>query len=579
MINGDDSDLEIDIGNEDIAEDPPYVPEPISEGDDDECSEEEGEVSGSNSCQSSQVQPPTVGTCSQRRVFWKNTNIFEPLPPAPIFEEPERVVVNLPPHDYFTKYIPRDIYERIAFHTNQTYLAKTGASFNTSEKEIRVFFGITLMMSYLRFPRIRMYWEKKTRIVAIADRMARDRYFKLRASLKLLTDSDVTNSEKQKTKFWKVQPLLSCIRNGCLMNTPTANVCVDEQMIPFWGKHVARQMIKNKPNPVGLKNFVLACPSGLPLDFFIYEGKGDTITNDDRAQSLDIGGKVVFRLCNRLPPGCCIFMDRYFTSINLLEMLHCTSESTGTGTLQKSRIPKNCNFKTDAQLRRQGRGSYCQQVLSTGQIATVKWFDNKPVHLASSAHGAEPTDECRRWDRNQKRYINVQRPAVVKEYNENMGGVDYLDRMISYYRICARTRKWTVRLIFHLFDFAIAAAWIEYKLDQEKLGTRIRDILDCLGFREAIGEYLLEYEAENEEGPPPDDAVTIARQSKRARTEHPTDFIRTKKVDHLPLVLDTQNRCRLPGCKSTKARHQCPTCKVILCLMAGRNCYKEYHEM
>ncbi|XP_026331006.1 piggyBac transposable element-derived protein 3-like [Hyposmocoma kahamanoa] len=535
IINGDDSDLEIDIGDEDVAEDPPYVP--TGDGDEDESSENGSEeedvqgndvVLGSNSCQSSQVQPPLVGNISQRRVYWKSTNVFEPLPPAPNFKEPERVVINLPPHDYFTKYIPSDIYERIAFHSNQTYLAKTGTSLNTSEKEIRTFFGITLMMSYLRFPRIRMYWEKKSRIFAIADRMARDRYFKLRASLKVLTDADVPDSEKQKTKFWKVLPLISCIRNGCLMNVPTSNVCVDEQMIPFWGKHAARQMIRSKPNPVGLKNFVLACPNGLPLDFFIYEGKGDTILDDDRVQALDIGGKVVFRLCNRLPPGCCIFMDRYFTSINLLEMLHFVSESTGTGTLQKNRIPSNCNFKTDAQLRRQGRGSYCQQVLSTGQVAAVKWFDNKPVHLASSVHGAEPTDECRRWDKNHKRYINVPRPAVVKEYNENMGGVDYLDH--------------------------------------------------CLGFREQIAEYLLENDAENEEDPPLNDATTIARQSKRARTEHPTDFVRTKGVDHLPLVLGSQNRCRLPGCKSTKARHQCPTCKVILCLMAGRNCYKDYHE-
>lgn len=83
---------------------------------------------------------------------------------------------------------------------------------------------------------------------------------------------------------------------------------------------------------------------------------------------------------------------------------------------------------------------------------------------------------------------------------------------------------------------------------------------------------------EDEGDPSREDVVSIARQSKHARTKHPTDFIRTNKVDHLPIILESKKRCKLTGCKSNKARHQCPTCKVTLCLMTGRNCYKEYHE-
>lgn len=245
--------------------------------------------------QSTSSHVPSTPSTSERRVFWKSSDNFDPLPPAPRFELPNTVAINLPPHDYVAKYLTSDIYEQIAFHSNQTYLSKTGTNLNTSDKEIRTFFGVTIMMSYLRFPRIRMYWDQKSRIPAIADRITRDRYFKLRASLKLLNDSEVPEEIKSSTKFWKVQPLISCVRNGCLLNSPSADVCIDEQMIPFYGKHQARQMIKGKPNPVGLKNFVLACPNGLPLDFFLYEGKGDSVIEDDRFQSLDIGGKVIMR--------------------------------------------------------------------------------------------------------------------------------------------------------------------------------------------------------------------------------------------------------------------------------------------
>lgn len=49
-----------------------------------------------------------------------------------------------------------------------------------------------------------------------------------------------------------------------------------------------------------------------------------------------------------------------------------------------------------------------------------------------------------------KAYISVPRPALIKTYNESMGGVDLCDRLLGYFNLRARTKKWTVRFIFHL---------------------------------------------------------------------------------------------------------------------------------
>ncbi|CAG4949759.1 unnamed protein product [Parnassius apollo] len=97
------------------------------------------------------------------------------------------------------------------------------------------------------------------------------------------------------------------------------------------------------------------------------------------------------------------------------------------------------------------------------------------------------------------------------------------------------------------------ASWVEYKSEQEMPGTRKKDMLYYLGFRKAIADFLLQYEKEIEDLPADDDTVPVASQSKRARNQHPSNFVRTRKLEHLPIVLDTQNRCRLTGCKSTKA--------------------------
>ncbi|CAK1585648.1 unnamed protein product [Parnassius mnemosyne] len=99
-----------------------------------------------------------------------------------------------------------------------------------------------------------------------------------------------------------------------------------------------------------------------------------------------------------------------------------------TGTLRKANIPKNCNFKTDNELRKQGRGSSDQLVRSDGIVACLKWFDNKPVIMASSVDSKEPINKCRRWCKKTKQYIQIDRPFAIEQYNTMMGGVDMLDR-------------------------------------------------------------------------------------------------------------------------------------------------------
>lgn len=43
----------------------------------------------------------------------------------------------------------------------------------------------------------------------------------------------------------------------------------------------------------------------------------------------------------------------------------------------------------------------------------------------------------------------------IKEYNAVMGGVDFYNRLIRFYRIKIKSKKWTLRLIFHAVDIAV----------------------------------------------------------------------------------------------------------------------------
>ncbi|KAL2098395.1 hypothetical protein ACEWY4_007602 [Coilia grayii] len=75
-----------------------------------------------------------------------------------------------------------------------------------------------------------------------------------------------------------------------------------------------------------------------------------------------------------------------------------------------------------------------------------------------------------RWDRQQKGHVSVPRPAVVKEYNKSMGGVDLLDSIIALYRTKVKSTKWYHRLVFHFLDMMIATSWLLYRRDCKDSG-------------------------------------------------------------------------------------------------------------
>ena len=59
----------------------------------------------------------------------------------------------------------------------------------------------------------------------------------------------------------------------------------------------------------------------------------------------------------------------------------------------------------------------------------------------------------------------------MREYNNKMGGVDLTDRMISYYRMSVRTKKWTLWMLMHFTDVALAnctAKTTQYAAHQER---------------------------------------------------------------------------------------------------------------
>ncbi|XP_027227759.2 uncharacterized protein [Penaeus vannamei] len=161
-------------------------------------------VTSSDSDSEEDLQEISVSSTAgePRRLFYLRNKSF-------VDHAPQNATENLgacnllKPIEYFLSYVSEDFLGDIAMYTNMKSIETTGACINTNSKEIATFIGMTFAMSIIKMPRIRMYWQSKTRIPWIADKMARDRFFRLRHSLKVINDNTVLEDDKKVTGFGK----------------------------------------------------------------------------------------------------------------------------------------------------------------------------------------------------------------------------------------------------------------------------------------------------------------------------------------------------------------------------------------
>lgn len=456
--------------------------------------------------------------------------------------------------DYVEQYIDTELMKLIADCTNAMSLATTGTSLNTSADEIFHFFGASIFMSCVPYPQVRMFWSNFLRIPVISDQMTRDRFFKLRQHLKVVIDNDISEDVKKTDRFWKVRPFMDHILNGCLLQARPKCVSIDEQMIPFTGACPFRQYVSLKPNPVGMKNFVLASADGIILDFEVYQGAVALSSQVQEAEGLGLGALVIERLAKTLPPGTKVYCDQSFTTMKAVERM-LEKKVYLTGTVMKTALPELPNDKT-----------------------SVKWYDNTAVLRPSVAHAEEPLVTRRQWCKKEKRYVAVTRPSIVYGYNSKMGGVDLIAKMMGSYRMSPQTKKWTVRMLMHFTDLALTNSWLLYCQDNRERGTPNKDVMQFLEFRMAVAQGFLTKRDTGVEHVQEEAAHASQEGHKRHVTPVPPVSVRTTCAVHIPEMVNLKNpmRCREKGC-SGKSRVRCMKCDVYLCLQTGRNCFATFH--
>uniref|UniRef100_A0A673C3E2 PiggyBac transposable element-derived protein domain-containing protein n=1 Tax=Sphaeramia orbicularis TaxID=375764 RepID=A0A673C3E2_9TELE len=474
------------------------------------------------------------------------------------------------PLQYFRRFITEEMIESMLVQTNLYSVQTSGTLKNvsTTVKELEILIGMYLRMGLCQLPGNRAYWENDTRCAMVADNMSRNRFQTLLTSLHFTDNTDLSNRQEG-DKCWKIRPWLDRFRKQCLEITPEEYNSIDEQMVSFRGtRSPIRQYVKSKPHPWGFKIWARCTSTGILCDFQVYEG------GTGKRTTLGMGGDVVLKLCETLPPGqnYKVFADNLFSSAPLLFLFVVLSLILSyclciTGTLRSNRL-SGCLLEDDKSLAKRGRGSFDARVEKGGSMAIVKWHDNRSVTLISSHAAVEPQDKARRWSKQEKAFLDVNQPHVVKEYNTFMGGVDLNDGCIARYKYNMRSRRWYIYLFWHSIMLALVNAWLTYRRDCKLLGERP---LNQRRFQAEVATSLILIQAKR--GRPSLDSNTTPQPAtpKRVRVRVPND-VRLDQVAHWPVKCAKRGRCTV--CKQNATTTLCQKCDVRLCFTEERNCFK-----
>jgi hypothetical protein len=92
----------------------------------------------------------------------------------------------------------------------------------------------------------------------------------------------------------------------------------------------------------------------------------------------------------------------------------------------------------------------------TGDLISIAWKDKRNVNMLTDIHCSPAEGNfC-------DEHGNALKPAILQDYNRNMGYIDKSDRMTNSYSISRRTWKWTKKLFFHLLDLSILNSYIHF---------------------------------------------------------------------------------------------------------------------
>ncbi|KAF7685412.1 PiggyBac transposable element-derived protein 4 [Cucumispora dikerogammari] len=167
-----------------------------------------------------------------------------------------------------------------------------------------------------------------------------------------------------------------------------------------------------------------------------------------------------------------LYMDNYYNSIALCEELR-VKQIYCCGTMRMQRgEPKD--YSKERKLMRKFDFKCAQK----NGINILLWYDKKVVCFVSTFMNIEESL--------QKTKKVLLKPNMIKDYDQNMGGVDIFDQMLKSYYNERKSQKWTNKLTIYLINMRVHNSFIL----QKNFNKNPNRINHQITYRKEIIKYL-----------------------------------------------------------------------------------------
>jgi hypothetical protein len=362
----------------------------------------------------------------------KKSTAFVPSEDLQKLEEKFPLIAGKDPYTLFLALFDENIQKLIINETNRYAKQRNDHGFQFGKTELLSFVAILFTTGFNTRPQEWMYWSKDETMECpfVAKLMSSKQFKRIKRNIHFANNLELKTNDK----FAKIRPLVNLIRKSLgQFGVFSHHLCVDEQMIPFNGRHSCKMFMANKPIRFGYKCWVLCNSNGYPFDFDLYQGASTKRYGP-------LGSHVVLELLKGVhsPQNHQIYFDNFFTSHSLLSQL-VDIGFRATGTVRRNRT-NGCPLTSEKEFNKTNRGA--AEVWNDGRVSIVQWNDSKVVCVATNFDDIDPKQNIFRWIKSDKVRIQIEQPRVIHHYNLYMGGVDSLNNAISNLRPTIRSKKW-----------------------------------------------------------------------------------------------------------------------------------------
>jgi len=171
---------------------------------------------------------------------------------------------------------------------------KSKHTFKITEAELKLFIAILFTSGYAQLPQRLLYWDQSSDVhnVAVSGAMTRNRFDEIMQFVHVADNENLPANDRMA----KFRPLFNIMNENFLKHFPaTRHLSIDESMVPYYGRHSAKQFIRGKPIRFGYKLWSLNTPLSYCVQMDPYQGARVT------DKQLGLGGSVVVKLIVKLP--------------------------------------------------------------------------------------------------------------------------------------------------------------------------------------------------------------------------------------------------------------------------------------